>query len=716
MLKTVKTYSCLAVVCALAVLPIGVFAGGTPEDVKAFKENKAKAEAGEGFINYWDGQANGPLLDYSGKPASENNITPGALVANAYLSGVGVDRDESEALLWYFRVKGQKGLNEEAFKVLIRSMPSERLYAAILRTDSNQFINLLGSKDGQNLDIDQTFIPLGRLKASSHESIRDFNGFGFSDFIGGAAQIYSTRLLLAEPSYPLGSLTNELDNLDHKSFSAKIAFSQTVTGSDKSIFESASARVRGKIDALIANPASADSSGGPYIVAKAYAKGLYGLKADPEQSKRWANLNREARISEAKRLRAEAESSGSDLWLEIANDSKWTSSSEEKEILGDFGFWSFRYTRVLGLKAEAGDRASIDGLIAHLGQLVRETGGIRTSQWSPELIKWISARHKLTRSPEDAIILAHHNAASADKNLARQLVNQYLEDMVLKAKRGSLSDILKLALLADPNWFEKLEGDIGSYTTGEIRQIYSHAPADGFHSFREHGRLLKSFDYVGNNITYRLEEPAVGSPFSAKRMTSRSIFIRYVEGFAKRESSGQLLVDEFGDFDHLATVVRYLAEQDKLVADQYHEVSGGTPDFNVQLRWYRLLAEMGDLEALSFIADSFEKGQGVPRDPASAYAYHALSGEGPGYRNDNPLQEIYRKTKGTNEQKLDACFKLSSDEKKKALKVYEDFVAKLTNRLEKLASKGGAERAQRTLQGIRDFEKEKAANAQKRKK
>ena len=45
MLKTVKTYSCLAIVCALTVLPIGTLAGGTPEDVKAFKENKAKVEA-----------------------------------------------------------------------------------------------------------------------------------------------------------------------------------------------------------------------------------------------------------------------------------------------------------------------------------------------------------------------------------------------------------------------------------------------------------------------------------------------------------------------------------------------------------------------------------------------------------------------------------------------------------------------------------------------
>ena len=721
MLKVSKTPIFLAMAFVLMVLPNCVFAGGTPEDVKAFKENKAKAEAGEGFINAFGQQANGPTLDYSGKPASENKITPGALVANAYLSGVGVDRDESEALLWYLRAKGQKGLNEEAFKTLIKSMPADQMYAVIRREDSDESRKFFRFKDNQAPDLDQTFRPVGLLTASSGDSVMSLGSGSFGDFIQNASSIYRTRLLLSDSSYPLSAVPNDLDNIDHKPFSAKISFSQTVTDSDRAAFDAASARVKVKIDALIANPACADSSGGPYLVAEAYAKGRYGLKADPVQSMRWAKLNREARISEAKRLRAEAESSGPDVWLEIANGSKWASSSEEKEILGDFSFWSSRYTQVLSLKAEAGDRASIDGLIAHLGQIVAETGRIRSPNSSSELIQliqWITARHKLTGSPEDAIILAHDHAASGDKALARELVNQYFEDMVLKAKKGSLSDILKLALLADPNWFEKLEGDIGSYTTGEIRQIYSHAPGGAFYSFREHGRLLKAFGHVGDGFAYRLQPEAGPSenPFSVKRVTPRSIFIKYVEDFAKRESLGQLLVGEFGDFDLLATVLRYLIEQDRLVADQYQEVSGGARDFNVQLKWNRLLAEMGEHDALSYIADSFEKGQGVPRDPASAYAYHALAGQRPGYHNGSPLENTYNKTRGTNEKKLDACFKLTTDEKKKALMVYEDFVAKLTARLEKLASKGGEQIAQRELQGIRDFEAKKAAKAKPAKK
>ena len=179
MLKTVKTYSCLAVVCALAVLPIGVFAGGTPEEVKAFKENKAKAEAGEGFPDNYS-PFDGPRLDVTGKAISADSPTPGALVANAYLSGVGVDRDESEALLWYLRVRGQKGLNEMAFKEFIKSMPGNQLYGVIRRSRSDEFENFRRQFKVVPIEVDKVFRPLSDLRSSSRAE-GNF-AFGGDDF------------------------------------------------------------------------------------------------------------------------------------------------------------------------------------------------------------------------------------------------------------------------------------------------------------------------------------------------------------------------------------------------------------------------------------------------------------------------------------------------------------------------------------------------------
>jgi hypothetical protein len=54
------------------VMPAGASAGGTPEDVKAFQENKAKAEATVGFGGYPDQSQAGQGVGASGKPPVEN--------------------------------------------------------------------------------------------------------------------------------------------------------------------------------------------------------------------------------------------------------------------------------------------------------------------------------------------------------------------------------------------------------------------------------------------------------------------------------------------------------------------------------------------------------------------------------------------------------------------------------------------------------------------
>ncbi len=49
-----KDYGQVVIICLLSMLPIALRAGGTPEEVKAFQENKARAEAVVGFGGYPD--------------------------------------------------------------------------------------------------------------------------------------------------------------------------------------------------------------------------------------------------------------------------------------------------------------------------------------------------------------------------------------------------------------------------------------------------------------------------------------------------------------------------------------------------------------------------------------------------------------------------------------------------------------------------------------
>ncbi len=742
MSKFPEQYVRIATFFALSFLPIGASAGGTPEEVKAFKENKAKAEAGEGFWGH-STYLGGPEFDVLGKPVSSNSPTPGALVANAYLSGVGVDRDESEALLWYLRVMHQKGVNVEGFKALIRSMSANQIYAVIRRSRSEEDAAFRTKFKVAPVEMDKVFRPLSDLRISSRTDGNFSFSYTYGDFQWQAAWVRSKRMILEQfnsfsPSdaalaapHVLFSVYNGMhDDLGFHDLSSDISFTPGVPESDKAVFATSSSRLKDIINALIANPGAADSDS-LQMVADAYAKGRFGLSADPAQHKRWETLANDARVSEAKLRREEADSSGPEVWLQLANEIKWASPAVKNILSKDSGDWASRSVEVLTMKAEAGDRVSIDGLIGYYGAIVRDGyagtpgqgKGIHVDTHERgQLLRWISERHKLSSTPEDAIILAHHYVALGQSDLAKRMAKQYLSNLTRKAIQGSLQDMLKVALLSDPNWYENLDGKPSGFPTTLISTLYGSLRYDEFYSFREHGRLLKSFGMVGREVEIYIAYAYEGSatnPFSSPgfAVSSRWSFIKYVEEFVKREDLKSPFLDDVPDYDDFVTVLRYLAEQDQLIADKYHEVKGGARDFDVSLRWHRMLGEMGDRHALLYIASCYEQGWGVPRDPASAYAYCALAGGGPGEGSyASPFQNTYQKTPGTNEQKLDACFKLTPTEKARALTIYNDFVAKLIARLDRLATKGGEAFAKRDLQAIRDHSAKAAARAKPTKK
>ena len=728
MSPTFEGYSRILIIYVLATLPMAVRAGGTPEDVKAFKENKAKAEAVAGFGGYPTQSQPGQELDVNGKPVPEVKMTPGAFVANAFLSGIGVDRDEETALLWYLRVKGQKGLNEEGFKALIRSMPGQQLYALNQRR-SEEIRNHYKKQEQVPRIRDQVFKPVWDLRSSSSESGNSFGMIGSDTFIAEASQALSRKLILEEFVRSKGadelmySVISCMESFEFKPFSPRVAYTRNVSDADKALFEAAADLIKARISALVSNPSGADSAT-LELVASAYRLGRFGLSADPEQQKRWEGLARVARLSEAKALRAEADSSGPEVWLSVADQIKWA-SPEVKSVLGDEYSWISRYVEVLTIKAEAGDLPSLDGLVAHYSRLVRDVKGASTdSHERGQLIRWITERHKVSKSPEDAIILAHHFNAKNDKILSTQMADQYLAGLFRKAKEGSLSEMLKVALLSDPNWYEHLDGAAGNSSPTEIMDLCAEPDHGEFYSFKDNGRLLKSFGKVGHfdqiySEGYELS-PFSGPNFNASSIsapvTPRARFVKFVEACVKSEAATGPLLDCPHLADEFLRVLRYLCEQDHLAAEKYHDVKGGSLDYGVSLRWHRLLAEMGEASSIQAVAESYEQGRGVARDAASAYAYYALAGGVSSVGFYTELKSAYQNAEGTNEQKLDACFKLSPAEKERALKIYNELTSKLVERLNRLAAKGGEQMAKRDLKSVRDYQAQKSAKAKAVKK
>lgn len=719
-----KDYGRLVIICLLSALPMAVQAGGTPEEVKAFQENKAKAEAVAGFGGYPDQSQPIQAIGADGKPAEEMKVTPGAFVANAYLSGIGVDRDEETALLWYFRVKGQKGLNEVGFKALIRSMPGQQLYALNQRR-SVEIRNYYKKQEQAPRVLDQVFRPAGELRSSSAESGNSFGMDGSESFIWQSSWARGRRLLLEEFVRSKGSdellysVISCMEHFEFKPFSAKVTFTREVSDEDKALYEAAAELIKAKILAVISDRSGADS-GKLELVSSAYKAGRFGLSADQEQHKRWEGLVRDARMSEARVSREEADSSGPDAWLSLANQIKWA-SPEVKAILGDERSWISRYLEVLTIKAEAGDLPSLDGLVTHYTTLVREGKGLRTNTYErDQLIRWITERHKVSQSSEDAIVLAHHYDAQKDRNLSLVMADQYLSALVRKAKEGSLPEMLKVALLTDPNWYENLDDNAVRSSPTEIMDLCAEPDHGELYSFKEHGRLLKSFGKVGKfgvhsregYETNPFDDPNFNSP-----ETPRALFVKFVDACVKSEVAVGPLLDCPHLYDEFVKVVRYLCEQDRLASEKYHEIKGGSLDYDASLRWHRMLAEMGETSSMLALAESFEKGQGVARDTASAYAYYALVGGLSQW--GNPfigMQATYQETVGTNEQKLDACFKLSPADKERAQKIYNELASKLVDRLNRLAAKGGEKMAKRDLQAIRDYQAQKASKAQPLKK
>ena len=681
------------------LLPALSMAGMSPEEIKSFQINKAKAEAGEGLPAYVvaGGQGSpfggGTTVDANGKPISYNDPSPSpaALLANAYLSGAGVEKNESEAFFWYEVVRGHGLLipNEKAFLAMIRSMPAVKIDGVLRRLNARR--DALSKAE---------YSRSKSLSDSKFKSLSQFDAYSFDHCVEGvvinrhvlrsAARIYKEDDL-----YPIYNWLYEANLGDGNPNFPYLLFPLGEEG--KKISDELTAKGRRMIDRVIAGTALADSSD-MKVVADAYAEGHFGLKVDEAQRRKWLIKAYEARLDEAHEMRKKADAGGPEEWLQIAGWARNAQYEDFKDVLGYRYMWLEKYEKTVGLKADLGDPESIDEMIQMLKyEKVGNSGGFKVSPDRNDLLKWISARHKISGLPSDAIMLAHAYAEEGDKcfspeikeversRLARSFADKYLKGLFNDAASGDLSAKLKLAVLSDPNLSVKKNNS--NYVAVEnFERVISSLSGAEYYTFAEDVRLLQKFNMTGRQILSTAEyrksgERKVYDP-NAKTMSTRELYLDFISSSDKQDS----LMSQ-NDLAGLAPVLNYLAAQDEEIESSISEISDNkSPRTPISLKWYRRLAEMGDQTGLRILAESYDKGLGVAPDAVTAYAYHALAGTGPGvFQNVADVRDrLYLTTEGSNEKKLDAAFKLSPSDKELAFKKYKELLDGFSSRVTRI--------------------------------
>jgi TPR repeat protein len=724
------------------LLPALSMAGMSPEEVQAFQLNKAKAEAGEGLPSHYidDPGAASPFggvgstsVDVNGKPISYNDPSPSpaALLANAYLTGAGVEKDESEAFFWYKVVRGHSLPipNEKAFLAMIRSMPAIKIDGVLRRLSARQ--DALYKAETSRIKA---------LSDSKFKSLSQFDAYSFDHCVEGVRWVRHALRDAARCNqdemnelYPIVNWLYEVNVADNTNYS----FLLFPLGENfYKIRDELIAKGRRRIDQVI-DGSTQISSSDMWVVSDAYAYGYFGLKVDAAQRRKWHTKACEVRFDEALEMRKKSDAGGPDEWLGIAQESRYSSDERIKRVLGSSDAWYRRYEESVGLKAELGDLASIDEMIEMFMSKVGNSGGFKVSPDRNDLLKWIAVRHKISRLPSDAIILAHAYGEEGDKcfspeiragersRLTRGLAHEYLKSLFDDAASGDLIAKLKLAVLSDSNLF--VTENYSKYDTAhKYKEILGHLSGQHY-SFEEDARLLQKLRETGDQIlgaaAHRLGAAAhrksgQPSPFSTnfKPVSTRDLYLDFINASDKQESLMKPIHPA-----GLVSVLKYLAVHDEEIESSFSAISDKkSPDSAVSLKWYRRLAELGDTDAICKIAHSYHKGRGFTADAVTAYAYYALAGAGPAYQNFSEAEQeavtLYLTTVGTNEKRLDACFKLSTTDKELAFKKYKELLDGFSSRVTRNAESIAKADFEREDKYMREYQAAQAAKKSAEKK
>lgn len=718
----------------------------TAEEAKAFEVNKAKADKGDGHA--------------------------AALVVEAYRSGKAVPADKSEALAMCLSTRYSTDISflyqDQGFRKTFSGMSDDMIARAVSRSFELKVARSKFSASGQKNepveispwdqygDLEQLLNKIeGMIRAK--KQVSDYRER--VSHTPSASLMYSLADAIAD-SEPYFSAKHKDVTLESKKL-RRVALEMTIAkpseASLQEMIRMASVYLRGedgfptdKAEAnkwtslAIAKAGEGASENDLRAMIDMYEWRSPALPVDKGEAIKW-------RIKWVEFMRKQAEMGGVYDWMQLAEFLEVNPT-----FLGQAGgaglggsIWSERYLTFQSLKAERGDLAAIDALLRYYGG-----HGFRGGRKSPEEIaqdgreyfRWLTLAFKKFKRPNDAISLAklYDEGLTYDMDLygedripsrsrhVEDLVRFYFGEVMKRAASGSCEDKLILALVKDKVAEDQLNSFF-SYNSGRSLEPYAFRLMMKF-DFNQLGSPEFGYNSQGHPFGGPADPAYIANAAQSEKITSmsaRSLYLDYLKAFDAQDFAkpGFLFMvaedvqpngdvwesywpPHFESFTVKKAVLSRLAEMDDEAASIYAAAKGSPKDETLALKWRLELAKLADSPSLADMAERYDLGKGVPVDKLRSYAFAILSHGGypnspPSSPSDSPFG-----TRAT-PKSIDNHYKLSADDKDKAVKIVEEFIMEFHERMTHIAQAAhdGFEAEQWRLRKLRAESNRKAADA-----
>jgi len=697
----------------MAIAAPHLLAQVSPEELRTFEENKAKAMQG-------DGQA-------------------ASIVSAAYLSGKAIPDDKAEALALCLSSAGHANslpylFQREDFKKLFGGMSDDLIAKGIKRS----------------FEIKKAGLSLRRHEGSSgHEDAPGpWHGYGVQGIL---ASIYNSIDAKGQIEGCRERVSREPSSTSLHTLASAISESEPHFSEKLRAAKAESRKLRlAALEMARANPSGA-SLVEIYTIAGAYSSGTEGFPVDKVEAGRWRELainkvsqessqylirdliytyehgnygfpvdKAEAnkwRIRWVELMRKQAEAGGLSDWRELAEFLEGSPSFVDQAGGPGMGgsAWSERYLLFQGLKAERGDIGAVDALIGYYtnhGLRGARKSGTDVEHDGREHLRWRTFAFDKFKRPSDAIALAKiyddglnygmelydKRRFSSRNDYVQELARSCLAEVIKKAEAGHRNDKLLLALMLD----RPVEGQLSVSLPFDFGDTYPSMDAV---------QLIQKFEFRDlalSAIGYDSAEGPFGRSAEAalatvSEMSARSMFLEYLKAFDSQDfaKNGFLFKIEevvqpngdvweshapprFDDFEIKKAVLSRLVAMDEKMAADYAMTKGEPKDETLALKWRLELIKLGDLASLLDLAKRYEQGRGVPVDKVRSYAYAFLSGARyPQEAVTSPFGEGWQAR--SDDKELEAYFKLSAEQKKEAMAIAQDFIKDFHDRMTRIA-------------------------------
>ena len=697
----------------MAIAAPHLLAQVSPEELRTFEENKAKAMQG-------DGQA-------------------ASIVSAAYLSGKAIPDDKAEALALCLSSAGHANsqsylFQREDFKKLFGGMSDDLIAKGIKRS----------------FEIKKAGLSLRRHEGSSgHEDAPGpWHGYGVQGIL---ASIYNSIDAKGQIEGCRERVSREPSSGSLHTLASAISASEPHFSEKLGAAKAESRKLQlAALEMARANPSGA-SLEDIYTIAGAYSSGTEGFPVDKVEAGRWRELaikkvseatsqylimnliytyehgnygfpvdKAEAnkwRIRWVELMRKQAEAGGLSDWRELAEFLEGSPSFVDQAGGPGMGgsAWSERYLLFQGLKAECGDIGAVDALIGYYtnhGLRGARKSGTDVEHDGRESLRWRTFAFEKFKRPDDAIALAKiyddglnygmelydKRRFSSRNDYVQELARSYLAEVIKKAESGSCRDKFMLATIKDGPAGGGLSASWSSYYADitEIQLVQKF-------EFRNLAFPPLGYDPQGNPRGGSAERDFARMSEKVTEMSARDLYLDYLKAFDSQDfaKNGFLFKIEevvqtngdvwesyepyrFNDFEvKNAVLSRLVAMDDKMAAD-YAMTKGVPKDETLALKWRLELIKLGDLASLLDLAKRYEQGSGVPVDKVRSYAYAFLSGARyPQEAVTSPFGEGWQAR--SDDKELEAYFKLSAEQKKEAMAIAQDFIKDFHDRMTRIA-------------------------------